>query len=56
MVTTEAKSTISLNEMPEYQIDHICFTLPGIIKRAYEDPEYRKAFEEWKKEHRRTHQ
>lgn len=54
MITaTTVKSKINLDELPQYQTDQLLRVLAGSIRRAKEDPEYKKQFNEWKKEYRR---
>ncbi len=42
-----------LEEMPPNEIDYLCRTVLGAMKRAFENPEIQKDYENWKKERKR---
>ena len=49
-----AEIHISLEEVPEHEIDYMCRTISAAVNRLLRDPKNKEDFERWRKARART--
>lgn len=54
MANENAEIHINYDEIPDFEIEHMCRTISAAVHRLLQDPKNKENFEQWRKARART--